>query len=110
MKAPPWTATVAPFALWIVAFALILMAWQGAVWLSGLPPYVLPPPGIAFATLYERWRQLQRLAGQTLSETAAGYMLGAAIGFALALAMGQVRFVRRLVMPDSWGAAPGGRS
>ena len=89
----------APVVLWVVALGLIVVAWQGAVWFSGLPPYVLPPPGLAFATLYDKWPQLQRLSGETLAETAAGYGLGAVIGFALALAMGQLRLVHRLVMP-----------
>ncbi len=89
----------APFAMWVAAMLLILVAWQVVVWVSGLPPYVIPPPALAFATLVEKWPQLQRLSGETLFETAVGYGIGAVVGFVLALAMGQFRFVQRLVMP-----------
>ena len=88
-----------PLLMWVAAMVLILAAWELAVLVSGLPPYVLPPPALAFGTLIDKWPQLQRLSGETLSETAAGYAIGAAVGFALALAMGQVRVVQRLVMP-----------
>ena len=88
-----------PFLMWIAAMILILLAWQLVVSISGFPPYVMPPPRLAFATLVEKWPQLQRLSGETLYETSVGYILGALVGFALALAMGQIRFVQRLVMP-----------
>lgn len=88
-----------PFLMWIVALVSIVAAWQVVVWISGLPPYVIPPPGLAFATLVEKWPQLQRLSGETLFETAVGYGIGAVVGFVLALAMGQFRIVQRLVMP-----------
>ncbi len=88
-----------PFLLWVAAMALLVLAWQLVVTLTGLPPYVMPSPALAFAALVDKWPTLQRLSGQTLTETATGYVLGAAIGFALALAMGQFRIVQRLVMP-----------
>lgn len=92
-------AGAAPLLMWIAALVLILAVWQLVVWASGLPPYVIPPPALAFGTLIDKWPRLQRLTGETLFETAAGYGIGAVVGFALALAMGQFRFVQRLVMP-----------
>jgi len=90
---------VTPFMIWVAAMVLILIGWQLVVWLTGLPAYVIPPPAVAFGNLFDNWPQLQRLTGQTLYETAIGYVLGAVIGFLLALAMGQIRIVQRLVMP-----------
>jgi len=78
---------------------LILVTWQVLVWVSGLPAYVIPPPAQAFQTLFDNWPRLSVLTGQTLYETAIGYVIGALIGFVLALAMGQIRVVQRLVMP-----------
>jgi ABC-type nitrate/sulfonate/bicarbonate transport system permease component len=92
-------AAAGPFMIWAAALVLILVGWQLLVWITGLPAYVIPPPALAFSTLFENWPQLQRLSGQTLYETAIGYVLGALIGFLLALAMGQIRVVQRLVMP-----------
>lgn len=94
-----WTSGAAPLLIWVAALALIVVAWQLVVTVSGLPPYVIPPPALAFGTLVDRWPQLRRLTGETLYETALGYAVGAAVGFALALVMGQVRIVQRLVMP-----------
>ena len=88
-----------PFLLWVAAMVLILMGWQLVVTVTGLPPYVMPSPAQAFAALVDKWPTLQRLSGQTLNETATGYVIGAAVGFALALVMGQFRIVQRLVMP-----------
>lgn len=95
-RLPKW---LMPFLIWIVAMLLILIVWQMVVQLSGLPIYVIPPPAIAFATLLEKWPQLGPLTAQTLHETIIGYLAGATIGFVLALVMGQIRFVQRLVMP-----------
>ncbi|BAV46546.1 Uncharacterized protein MLTONO_1643 [Mesorhizobium loti] len=92
-------AAAGPFLIWVVAMVLILVTWQVLVWVSGLPAYVIPPPAQAFQTLFDNWPRLSVLTGQTLYETAIGYVIGALIGFVLALAMGQIRVVQRLVMP-----------
>lgn len=88
-----------PVVSWLAAMVMILVAWQFVVWAFAFPAYVIPPPHFAFGFLIEQWPRLQRLSGETLFETAVGYGLGALIGFALALAMGQLRIVQRLVMP-----------
>ena len=88
-----------PLLMWLVAMIMIVVAWQAIVTMSGLPPYVLPPPKLAFGALLDNWPRLRRLSGETVYETAAGYGIGALVGFALALAMGQFRPVQRLVMP-----------
>lgn len=88
-----------PVVSWLAAMVMILVAWQFVVWAFAFPAYVIPPPHLAFGFLIEQWPRLQRLSGETLFETAVGYGFGALIGFALALAMGQLRIVQRLVMP-----------
>lgn len=87
------------FLTWVAAMLLILVAWQLVVLISGVPAFVIPPPRLAFATLAQTWPRLQHLTGQTLSETLAGYGIGAVVGFVLALVMGQFRLVQRLMMP-----------
>ena len=91
--------SLVPLTIWVAALVLIVLTWQIIVSLSGLPAYVIPPPALAFGTLIDKWPQLQVLTGQTLYETAIGYVIGALIGFVLALIMGQIRIVQRLVMP-----------
>ena len=85
--------------IWIGALLLILIAWQGVIVATGLPAYIIPPPGVAFSTLHENWPLYGKLLKQTLLETSVGYVLGASFGFLLALLMGQFRVVRMLVVP-----------
>lgn len=85
--------------VWLVSLCLIIVAWQAVIWISGLPAYVIPSPASAFHTLLANGQRLKILTVQTLSETAAGYLLGAVAGFVLALVMGQIALVRRLIMP-----------
>lgn len=88
-----------PVVTWLAALLLILVAWQLVIWVSGLPAYVIPSPRLALSTLAHSWQQLRRLSGETLYETASGYVIGALVGFVLALVMGQFRVVQQLVMP-----------
>lgn len=92
-------STAGPFMIWLAAMVLILAGWQLLLLVTGLPSYVIPTPAQAFGTLYDNWPRLSVLTGQTLYETSIGYVLGALIGFLLALAMGQIRVVQRLIMP-----------
>ncbi|MGE8189008.1 ABC transporter permease [Pseudomonas sp. NPDC086278] len=85
--------------IWVAAMALIAVTWQLVIWVSGIPQYVIPSPASAFSTLAENWPRLKILTAQTLYETVTGYVIGALVGFVLALIMGQSRFILRLVMP-----------
>ncbi|WP_294912423.1 ABC transporter permease [Tatumella sp. UBA2305] len=91
----PWRAVL----VWLISLVMIIVLWQLVIWVSGLPQYVIPSPLTAFRTLVENGQRLQLLTWQTLSETAMGYLLGAVAGFVLALLMGQIPLVQRLVMP-----------
>ena len=90
---------LSPALLWVAALALTVACWQLVIWVTGLPPYVIPSPAQAARELMGSWPRLQILSWQTIYETVIGYVLGALVGFLLALIMGQIRFVQRLVMP-----------
>ncbi|MBS0857064.1 MULTISPECIES: ABC transporter permease [unclassified Tatumella] len=85
--------------VWLLSLVMILVFWQLVVWVSGLPGYVIPSPLTALTTLLENGQRLKLLTLQTVTETAIGYLLGACAGFILALMMGQIRIIQRLVMP-----------
>ena len=72
-------------ALWSILLALAL--WQGAVAVSGLPPFLLPGPLAVARTLWTARAEIGTAALYTLAETLAGLTLGAALGIATALAM-----------------------
>jgi ABC-type nitrate/sulfonate/bicarbonate transport system permease component len=94
-----WHGPARQFGLWIVAIALIFVAWKLLLVVTGLPPYVIPPPGAALGVIVDNLGMMKQLSGQTISETFYGYILGAVIGFLLAVIMAQIPIVHRLLYP-----------
>lgn len=76
-----------------------LALWQGAVWLTGLPPYLLPGPIRVAAALWAGRAEIAAAAALTGGETLAGLALGAALGVGVALAMAAWRPVGRVLSP-----------
>ncbi|KGJ04396.1 putative hydroxymethylpyrimidine transport system permease protein [Paracoccus halophilus] len=71
-----------------VLVATILAAWQGIIWLSDIPPFLLPSPLAVAQALWLNRVEILRHAGFTLTEVVLGFAIGAAIGAALAVSMG----------------------
>ncbi|WP_134725927.1 ABC transporter permease [Paracoccus luteus] len=72
-------------AAWSILIALAL--WQGAVWATGLPPFLLPAPLDVARTLWANRAEIGTAALYTAAETLVGLALGAALGIVTALAM-----------------------
>jgi ABC-type nitrate/sulfonate/bicarbonate transport system permease component len=85
--------------LWIVAVALIFVAWELVLVVTQLPAYVIPPPGKAIGMILDNIPLMQQLTWQTLGETFWGYVAGAIIGVVLAVIMAQIPIVHRLLYP-----------
>ena len=83
----------------ILTLIVVLAGWQAAVWLTGLPPYLLPGPDRVALVLWESRAELWTAAGYTLAETLIGLALGAALGITLASAMALWRPVGRALGP-----------
>jgi ABC-type nitrate/sulfonate/bicarbonate transport system permease component len=83
----------------IAAVALIFGIWNAVIAIFGLQPYVLPTPQSALAAIVDSWSTLAPLTWQTVKETAEGFVIGAVIGFVLAVSMSAFRPVQRLVFP-----------
>jgi ABC-type nitrate/sulfonate/bicarbonate transport system permease component len=94
-----WHRVARPILVWIVAIALIFAAWQVLVSLSGVPAYIIPAPGAALAEVREHADLMRELTWQTVSVTFYGYVVGALIGFLLAVVMAQVPLIQRLLYP-----------
>jgi ABC-type nitrate/sulfonate/bicarbonate transport system permease component len=84
---------------WAVAVALIFVAWQGLLKVTGIPDYVIPSPRAAIASIYDNASLMRVLTWQTVSETFYGYVIGAIVGFLLAVAMAQMPYFSRLLYP-----------
>lgn len=80
-------------------FLAVLVAWQAAVWLAGLPPFLLPAPRAVLDVFTHRFDFLARHAGITLLEAMLGLVLGGTIGAATAIGMAAFPRLGRLVWP-----------
>ncbi len=82
-----------------VTLAVLLAGWQGLVWLTGLPRYLLPGP-LAVADAMQRQAPLLAQHGlTTLCEILLGLIGGVALGSASAVALARFRSARRWLMP-----------
>jgi putative hydroxymethylpyrimidine transport system permease protein len=77
----------------------LLAAWQLVVWLTGLPPFILPDPARVADALVERGALLAEHAATTFVEIVAGLVLGTVVGAASALAVSYFEPMRRWLLP-----------
>ncbi|MCL4064997.1 ABC transporter permease [Pseudomonas sp. GX19020] len=70
-----------------VTVLVLLALWQGVILATGLPPFLLPSPGAVARALWTHQGVLATAFLKTLTETLAGFALGAVIGCGLALQM-----------------------
>ena len=95
-KIDSWTLRVAlPIAVLVAG----LLLWQLVVSAFAIPPFVLPGPWLVFTTLISDAGLLFQSLLVTLSITAAGFLLAAVGGIALALAFNQWRLVEVSLYP-----------
>jgi putative hydroxymethylpyrimidine transport system permease protein len=82
----------------ITALGLIA-AWEAFVWLTGLPPYILPPPSRVAVVLVQRFDLLVEQAVWTASEMLLGLALGLVLGATLAVIFAASAAWRRWALP-----------
>ncbi len=86
-------------ALPVVALGLGVLIWDLAVRVRGLPPYMLPSPGLVLTTLIADWGILFLSLLSTLSTTFQGLLLAAVGGVGLAILFNQSRLVEYSLYP-----------
>ncbi|GAB4179004.1 MAG: ABC transporter permease [Thalassobaculales bacterium] len=93
--------SASPFPFWrpLSVAGGLLLAWQGLVWLTGVPPFLLPGPGRVAATLLAEAGLLAGHAAITLAEILAGLALGGALGAGVALAITAAPGLSRWLLP-----------
>jgi NitT/TauT family transport system permease protein len=74
VRAAPWLYT-----------AVLFIVWEAAVWLFGIPAFLLPPPSAIAEAFVEYWGAIYRNSLFTLSTTMLGF--GLAVGFGLLLGL-----------------------
>jgi NitT/TauT family transport system permease protein len=83
----------------IVVLALGVVAWDLVVRLKSLPPFILPGPGLVFATLVADWAVLSDSLLATLSTTLQGFLMALVGGVALAVVFNQWRLLEYSLYP-----------
>lgn len=77
----------------------LLGLWQALVWVTGVPPYILPGPVAVAEALAARWATLLDHALVTVAEIVLGLICGAILGAVSALALAGWRPARRWLLP-----------
>jgi NitT/TauT family transport system permease protein len=83
----------------IAVLAAGIAAWDLVVRVNGIPPYVLPGPGVVFSTLIADWSILSRSLLTTLLTTLEGFIAAAVGGIALALLFNQSKWLEYSLLP-----------
>ncbi|MGH3471063.1 MAG: ABC transporter permease [Nocardioidaceae bacterium] len=83
----------------VAAIALIFVVWNLVIVVFNLQTYVLPTPQASVSAILHNWSTLAPLTWQTVKETVEGFVLGAVVGFVLAVAMSAFKPVQRLIYP-----------
>jgi NitT/TauT family transport system permease protein len=83
----------------VLVLALGILAWDLVVRLNGIPPYVLPGPGLVASTLVADWTVLSGSLLVTLATTFEGLALAILGGVGLAVLFNQSRVLEYALYP-----------
>ena len=83
----------------VLALVIGVIVWDAVVRLRGIPPFVLPGPGVVFATMIADWPVLWSSLLVTLATTFEGLLLALVGGVGLALLFGRSRIVEYSLYP-----------
>jgi NitT/TauT family transport system permease protein len=85
----------------LVSFAVFLILWQGVIWLTGYPPFIIPPPGAVIERLGELLANgsLWFHASVTLREVLGGLGLGTLVATLLGYGLAHSPMAERLLAP-----------
>ena len=98
-KAPAGGERALRIVLPIALLALGVLIWDLVVRLKGIPPYVLPGPGLVFTTIISDWPTLSESLLVTLVITFEGFLLALVGGVGLALLFNHSRLVEYSLYP-----------
>jgi len=97
-RASPVVDVLDRFAV-VITLAIVVVAWELAVDLAGIPRYVLPAPSDIWTSMVAHAGSLFAHCWVTLLETLAGFGLSLAIGIPLAVLIVYSRIFDRVIYP-----------
>jgi NitT/TauT family transport system permease protein len=83
----------------MAVLALGVVLWDQVVRFYAIPPYVLPGPGLVFATIVSDWAVLSSSLVVTLTTTLEGFLLAVVGGVGLAVLFNQSRLIEYSLYP-----------
>ena len=87
---------------WLTPVAAVLgvfVLWGLIVRVFDVQPYIVPSPQDALRAIVDEWDVLAPLTWTTVKETVIGFVVGAVVGFGLAVLMSRWSLVQRVVYP-----------
>jgi len=84
-------------ALWALLLGLSL--WQGLVWITGAPHFILPSPARVAQTAFDSRAIILDNAWVTLAEVLLGLLIGTVLGVATAIHLAMSKTAERLMLP-----------
>jgi putative hydroxymethylpyrimidine transport system permease protein len=84
---------------WLLIILGFLALWQLLVWMTDVPPFMLPGPAQVAAALLQYHEQIARNAVITAAEILLGLACGTLLGAGSALVIGHFRDARHWLMP-----------
>jgi NitT/TauT family transport system permease protein len=84
-----------------LVFVLLIIVWEATVNIFNIPQLILPAPSAVAQSLYNGFASgsLLKNAGITLSETLGGFVVGALLGFILAVLISQFPLLESTLYP-----------
>jgi NitT/TauT family transport system permease protein len=76
-----------------------LLAWDLSVQITGLPPYLLPRPGLVLQTLFENWNELFSSLMVTLQITVIAFFAAAVSGLGISVLFTVNKWIERSLFP-----------
>ena len=83
----------------VIVGVLALVIWQVAVWMTQVPPYLLPGPILVGQTLVTEWGQLFPSLMVTLKITVTAFLAAVISGLLIAILFAQSKWIERSFFP-----------
>jgi NitT/TauT family transport system permease protein len=83
----------------LVAFVVIVGAWEAIVRAFAVPAYLVPPPSMVACTAWREARDLLRAAGTTASTALVGFLLSTVLGIMGGMLLASSRVLERALYP-----------
>lgn len=78
---------------------VVLLAWASFVWVTGVPPYILPGPWLVLKTLISEWNELFPSLMITLQITITAFVAAIVSGLLVSILFTQSKWIERSFFP-----------